>query len=163
MGLEFDRFIFPQVQYTIKTILWLGPQCLVNMSDDFFDDLDPGPLDESFFQQVDTLEQVALSQHPRGRSTTTSTTRSPPSKRQKLDPQQKQQWPHDSLQLQSDSRPSVIAERLEAEGDHQSADLAAQWEQALANLEAENARVGHCCRHLPRHLLLRSVETVYGS
>lgn len=114
------------------------------MSDDFFDEFDSEPLDAEFFQQVDTLEQVALSQHPRAAA------KPPPSKRQKLDNGQAHGI-EGSYGLPEHERPSMVQQRLAAEGDHESADLAAQWERALANLESENARVRWILLFFPMH------------
>lgn len=100
---------------------------LLAMSDDLFDD--EGPLDESFFHQMDTLEQHALSQQSNHY----------PNKRARLEVEEGAEGSR--IAAATAQRPRTVAEAYEAEGDRQNADLAMQWEQALEALEAENQRV----------------------
>lgn len=116
------------------------------MSDDAFDAFDDVDLDDRFLAQVDTLEQTALTQQQHSQSQSQSQLQ-PAAKKARSNAYQSNNnnnnnnTPATHVHLDDSDRPAAVAQRCAQAGDADSADLAGQWEAALAALEAENARV----------------------
>lgn len=115
---------------------------MLNMSDDAFDAFDDVDLDDRFLAQVDTLEQTVLTQTQQ---------QQPIAKKARSNGYQPNNAAAHFFHLDESERPAAVAQRCAQAGDADSADLASQWEAALAALEAENARVS------PAYVLLSKV------